>query len=370
MSDQFYIGTRKGFFRVEKSAGRWAIAGAEFLGDQVPMLLPDRRDGSVYAALHHGHFGGKLHHSPDGKSGWKEIAVPAYPPKPDDVPDIVDEFRKITVPWSLEMVWALEAGGFDQPGELWCGTIPGGLFRSADGGGSWELIRSLWDRPERAKWAGGGYDFPGIHSICVDPRDPAKVKVGISCGGVWATGDRGESWHRQADGMRAEYMPPEMAFDPDVQDPHRLVQCAAAPESFWVQHHNGIFKSTDGCASWAEIEDVRPSGFGFAVAVHPGDPQTAWFVPGIKDEMRIPADARVIVNRTRDGGASFEPLGRGLPQDHAYDIVFRHGLDVDASGERLAMGSSTGSLWVSEDGGDSWETINVHLPPIYCVRFA
>ena len=116
MSDQFYIGTRKGFFRVEKSAGRWAIAGAEFLGDQVPMLLPDRRDGSVYAALHHGHFGGKLHHSPDGKSGWKEIAVPAYPLKPDDVPDIVVEQDDGV---GVDHGGILAAGGFLHRGSGW-----------------------------------------------------------------------------------------------------------------------------------------------------------------------------------------------------------------------------------------------------------
>ena len=158
-------------------------------------------------------------------------------------------------------------------------------------------------------------------------------------------------------------------MDPDIQDPHCLVQCQAKPNVFWVQHHNGIFKSEDGCLSWKEIEDVQPSTFGFAVAVHPHDPDTAWFVPAIKDEERIPKDGKVVVTRTRDGGKSYQRLSEGLPQKYAYDITFRHALNVDKTGDRLMFGSTTGSLWVSENQGDSWETVSQHLPPIHAVRF-
>jgi hypothetical protein len=110
--------------------------------------------------------------------------------------------------------------------------------------------------------------------------------------------------------------------------------------------------------------------FGFAVAVHPHDPNTAWFVPAEKDEKRLPVDARVVVARTRDGGATCEVITKGLPQEHAYDLTFRHALDVDGRGQTLAFGSTTGSLWVSDDAGDSWQQVSAHLPPIYCVRFA
>jgi hypothetical protein len=169
--------------------------------------------------------------------------------------------------------------------------------------------------------------------------------------------------------MRAEFMPPERQFDPNIQDPHMIVQCRSNPDVLWVQHHNGIFRSTDGAASWTEITDVKPSVFGFAVAVHPKDAETAWFVPAVKDEKRYPREGRVVVNRTRDGGKSFQTLTDGLPQEHAYDLVFRHALDVDETGEWLAFGSTTGSLWMSENGGDSWRTLSSNLPPIYAVRF-
>jgi photosystem II stability/assembly factor-like uncharacterized protein len=252
---------------------------------------------------------------------------------------------------------------------VWCGTLPGGLFKSEDSGDSWELNRPLWDNPRREEWFGGGADHPGIHSICVDPRDARHVILGISCGGVWITKDGGKSWNLTGKGMRAEFMPPEMQFEPNIQDPHLVTQCRANPDILWAQHHNGIFRSTDAAGSWSEITGVDPSVFGFAVAVHPKNPDTAWFVPAVKDEKRYACDGRVVVTRTRDGGKSFEKLSKGLPQVLAYDLVFRHALDIDESGERLAFGSTTGSVWVSENGGESWSTISSNLPPVYGVHF-
>jgi hypothetical protein len=346
----------------------WRITNASFLGDHVSMVLEDSRDGTTYAALAHGHFGAKLHRSRDGGNGWDECATPAYPERPDGAPPDVNSIGR-EIPWKLSMIWALEPGGSDEPGLLWSGTIPGGLFLSRDAGESWELVKSLWDDPLRKQWFGGGYDYPGIHSICVDPRNARRLAVGISCGGVWWSEDGGGSWACHSDGMWAAYMPPERKHDPAIQDPHCLVQCRHFPDTFWVQHHNGVFRSTDDGRSWQEVAGVPPSNFGFAVAVHPSDPDTAWLVPSVSDEHRVPVDGRVVVTRTRDGGKSFEVLSNGLPQDHAYDLTFRHALDVDDSGECLVFGSTTGSLWISQDQGDSWTPISTHLPPIYCVRF-
>jgi hypothetical protein len=262
-------------------------------------------------------------------------------------------------------LWSLESGGK----RLWAGTIPGGLFASDDRGASWRLVSSLWNLPERAEWSGGGYDHPGIHSIAVDPRDARCITVAVSTGGAWQTKDGGESWAIAARGMYAEYMPPEKKFDQNVQDIHRLVQCAARPDVMWVQHHNGVFRSVDGAKSWQEVTAIRPSKFGFAVAVHPKDPDIAWFVPAVKDECRVPVDAKLVVARTRDGGKSFDVLRNGLPQEHAYDLVYRHCLDVDDAGNTLAFGSTTGGLWLSGDQGDSWRCLSTQLPPIHCVRF-
>ncbi|MCK6550211.1 exo-alpha-sialidase [Myxococcota bacterium] len=366
MSDRLWVGTRKGLFRLDRISGNWKITATKFLGVSVPMVLADPRDGAVYAALGHGHFGAKLHRSDDGGETFVEIGVPTYPPKPEGLDDRDGNGQPLA--WTLTGIWALEAGHASEPGALWCGTIPGGLFRSDDRGATWSLVRSLWDDPRRNRWFGGGADLPGIHSVCVDPRDPKRVFVGVSCGGVWLTEDGGATWDVRADGMRAEFMPPDRQGDPLIQDPHRVVACAASPDHLWAQHHNGVFKTTDAGRSWTELK-VPPSSFGFAAAVHPKDPNVAWFVPGVKDEVRIPVDGKLVVARTRDGGRTFDVLTRGLPQEHAYDLVLRHALDIDRSGDRLAFGSTTGSLWLTEDGGDAWTHLSAHLPPIYVTHF-
>ena len=366
MSDTLLVSTRKGLFVLARRGPAWVVEHIAFLGDKLSIALADRRDGAWYAALDLGHFGAKLHRSEDRGRTWTEVAVPAY--GPDDQVHTGD--GKPPRPATLEFIWSLEAGGAAQPGRLWAGTLPGGLFRSDDRGDTWHLVRGLWDRPERAEWFGGGYDVPGIHSICVDPRDPRIVRIAVSTAGVWRTDDDGATWALTATGMFAAYMPPERARDPIVQDVHRMVQCPGAPDTLWVQHHNGVFRSDDGGASWNDVPTVQPSVFGFAIAVHPRDPRTAWTVPAIKDEKRVPVDGRLVVARTRDRGASFEILSDGLPQAAAYDLVYRHGLAIDASGDRLAMGSTTGGLWTSDDGGERWYALPERLPPIAAVTFA
>ncbi|MDH4130989.1 MAG: exo-alpha-sialidase, partial [Gemmatimonadota bacterium] len=316
-----HVATRKGLFTLHREGRGWQIGEPDFLGDNVSMLLSDPRDGALYAALEHGHFGPKLHRRLQGAEGWEEMATPAFPPKPEGVED-VDPVSQRPIPWTVMRIWALDAGPRNRPGELWCGTIPGGLFQSHDGGRKWELIRSLWDHPGRKQWMGGGADYPGIHTISLDPRDGRRIVLGVSTGGAWFTEDRGATWNCRGKGMRAAYMPAERAYDPAVQDIHCLARCTARPEVLWVQHHNGIFRSTDGAANWTELQ-AAPSSFGFAVAAHPKDPDTAWFVPGISDERRVTVGGRLVVTRTRDGGQTFEQLTTGLPQQHAYDIVYR-----------------------------------------------
>lgn len=355
-----HVATRKGLFAATRGARGWDIALLGFLGEPVTMILADPRDRRLYAALAHGHFGPKLHASDDGGATWREIGCPSFPPAPEDAAEKP----------AVHLVWALEPGGAAEAGALWAGTQPGALFRSGDRGTSWSLVESLWAKPERQEWFGGGNDYPGIHSVLVDPRDPRRVIVAISVGGVWHSDDAGATWTCKGDGLTAAYLPPDQVAAPHLQDVHRLVRCAARPDALWVQHHNGVFRSTDNGTSWREITTVTPSVFGFPVAVHPRDPETAWFVPAIKDECRVPVDGRVVVAKTTDGGRAFAAKGDGLPGRHAYDLVYRHGLDVDDTGDLLAMGSTTGALWVSEDGGERWTTISAHLPPIAAVRIA
>ena len=141
-----------------------------------------------------------------------------------------------------------------------------------------------------------------------------------------------------------------------------------AAEPSWIRRDR--FRNVYRNVVADRITAITPSKFGFAVAVHPHEPDTAWFVPADKDERRVPLDARLVVARTRDGGQSFQVLGEGLPQENAYDLIYRHGLAVDPNGKHLAIGSTTGGLWMSDDEGESWRCISAHLPPVYAVRFA
>jgi photosystem II stability/assembly factor-like uncharacterized protein len=355
MSDRAWVATRKGLFELRKGASGWRIANVSFLGEPVSMVLPPTSSGRMLAALNLGHFGVKVHASDDGGKNWQEVATPTYPEQPADAKGPA---------WKMVQIWSMEA----RDGTVWAGTLPGGLFRSDDGGASWTLNEALWNRPERTEWFGGGYDVPGIHSICPHPTRAGELLVGVSCGGAWITRDDGQSWSVHCDGMHAAYMPPEQAENPNTQDPHRIVRCASAPDVLWTQHHCGIWKTSDNATRWTEVK-APLSSFGFAVAVHPSKPGTAWFVPGVADQQRIPVDGQLVVNRTRDGGKTFETLREGLPQEACYDLTYRHGLDVAPDGEHLLMGSTTGSLWATSNGGDSWTTVSNHLPPIYAVRF-
>ncbi len=354
-----WVGSRKGLFRFDDHGQGWQSAGPPaFLAGPVTAVLDDPRDGGLYVSLHHGHFGCKLHRSDDRGKSWVELAPPAYP-KSDD-PDAP----------ALEFIWCFAAGGKDEPGVIWAGSLPGGLFKSTDRGQTWVLNEPLWNQPQRTAWFGAGYDHAGIHSICVDPRDPRHIVIAVSIGGVWITRDGGDSWVLGGHGLRNEYMPPDQAQDPNSQDAHLIAACTGDPDRIWCQHHNGIFVSDDGGMQWRESLEVKPSAFGFAVAPHPADRDRAWFAPARKDEYRVPVDARLVVTETRDGGETYASLSRGLPQHDAYDLIYRHALVIDGTGDRLAMGSTTGGLWVSDNQGSDWQLLSAHLPPIAALAFA
>lgn len=359
------VASRKGLFVVRGQSALWEISGHHFAGDAVSQVMVDPRNGHWYAALRLGHFGVKLRKSTDQGANWVEIAAPAFPPKPQTGPLAADP-----TPWNVEMIWSLAPGSAAEPGTLWAGCMPAGLFKSEDGGQSWVLNKPLWENPRRLEWMGGGNDFPGMHSVLVDPRNAQHISVAISCGGVWQTSNRGESWTLTADGMTADYLPPGVAQDPNTQDVHRMVQCAAQPNVLWVQHHCGLYRSTNGGAQWDHLAVPAPSAFGFPVACDPQNPLRAWYAPAQADSHRYAVDGRMVVNRTDDGGATFQSFSRGLPQTHAYHLVYRHGLELAPDRNTLAMASTTGGLWISPDAGEQWHCVSRDLPPIAAVGWA
>ncbi|WP_108125639.1 WD40/YVTN/BNR-like repeat-containing protein [Saccharospirillum mangrovi] len=356
MVDRILFWTRKGLVEMRAGDHGFDYAQTHFLGEPVSAAAVGP-DGTWWCALALGHFGSKLHRSTDLGANWQEVAVPVFPEKPDDPDD--------KNPWALEQIWCLEPDP-QIPGRLWAGTIPGGLFRSDDGGDSWSLNQALWNVPARKNWFGGGFDNPGLHSIAIHPEDSDSLTVAISSGGVWKSEDAGNHWRQVGKGLRAEYMPEDMQFDLVNQDVHRLMAAPSNPDWVWVQHHNGVFVSSDGAETFRECTP-DPSAFGFAVAVHPKRPETAWFVPGVKDQYRFPVDQALLVTRSEDGGKTFQAQRQGLPQGGSFDLVYRHGLAVDRTGNTLAFGTTTGNAWCSRDGGTSWQLLSHTLPPVYGV---
>ncbi|MDP2304883.1 MAG: glycosyl hydrolase [Pseudomonadota bacterium] len=361
-SSTLLLGTRKGLltFRARGSGGsdRWELDTVAFSGQPVSFAFRDARTGATWAAIDHGHWGQKLHRSTDGVT-WDAIPVPAYPEGAEAKPG---------VPAKLEYIWCLAAGSARSPGRIYAGTNPGGLFVTDDPSGGFTLVESLWNHPSRPdNWFGGGRDTPGIHSIWEDPRDPKRVLVAVSCAGIFETLDGGATWAPRNKGLRATFLP-----DPNVEvghDPHLLAVCAGSPDVMWQQNHCGIWRSTDGAASWTEVgQKGGPAHFGFPIVAHDTDPEVAWVVPAESDERRIAVGGALLVCRTTDGGKSWEPLRRGLPQTAAFDVVYRHAFD--RSGATLAFGSTTGNVYLSEDDGEAWTPLGHHLPPVYSARFA
>lgn len=352
------LGTRKGLVVFKKNAqGEFTYHKTDFLGVPVTIATIDHNTGYWWALLDHGHWGTKIHRSKDGVK-WEELEAPKYP-EGEEVKD--------GVPAATKLLWAFSSGGKDQLGTIYIGTEPGGLFKSTDNGDTFELNRGLWDHPSRKEqWFGGGRDHPGIHSILVDPANSDHIYVAISCAGTFETKDGGATWHPQNKGLQAEFLP-----DPNSeigQDPHLVDWCAADPSVMWQQNHCGIYRSADAGKSWTDISEKEGvANFGFAIAAHSTNPEVAWVVPGISDMVRVAVDQSLCVCRTDDGGKTWKTFSEGLPQASAFDITYRHALDVN--GDSLAFGTTTGNLYLSNDGGESWKALSNNLPMIHSVEF-
>jgi photosystem II stability/assembly factor-like uncharacterized protein len=365
-ANRLIVGTRKGLFLLN-GGGRsgWKISAYALAAAPVPYAFQDERTGTLWASQDHGHWGAKLKRSRDGGKTWEEIEAPKYPKSARIQPWTLGGKK---VPATLAYIWVIAPGGDDQPERMYLGTEPGGLFRSDDGGATFQLVTGLWNHPSRLeKWFGGGRDHAGIHSILVDARDSRRVLVGISCAGVFETTDDGKTWAPRNQGLHADFLP-----DPKAevgQDPHFVDASPAHPDHLWMQNHCGIYRSTNGAKTWQRVSKKgEVAHFGFTVAADEADPLTAWVVPAISDTHRTAVEGALCVCRTTDGGETWRALRKGLPQKHAFDVTFRHALD-NAAGT-LAFGTTTGNLYLSEDRGESWSCLGTNLPPIYSVRFA
>jgi len=393
MSDMILLGTRKGTVIIDRTNGQWRPRPIAHAGIPVCYAVRDPRDGTMWSSLDHGHWGPKLSRSRDDGKTWVDITSLKYPkgaryivkylPTPDfnpDAPSSMPEYADA----SVFKIWNIAFGNASQPNRLYAGTIPGGLFVSDDGGDTWELNRPLWNHESRggdlfsgdAKtanlWHGtpASIDYgvfePGIHSIVVNPQNAKHLYVAVSTAGIIETTDGGLTWNSRNRGMTNDYVP-----DPESEwshDPHFVTNCPNQPNHLWQQNHFGIFYSEDSAKHWKKVSNPEMGvHFGFPIATDKNDGLTAWVVPARADSERMTLDGGLFVARTMDGGQTWQTFRNGLPQENTYDIVFRHGLD--ASGDYLCFGSTSGNAYLSEDRGETWQCLGNNFPPIYSVRF-
>lgn len=351
-----FVGTMKGAFLLRSDATRraWELGGPHFPGQPVYALAYDDRAGRrrLWAGTESPYYGASLRVSDDFGRAWAEVANPVrFPPEAEA---------------SLKRIWQIKPGRLDEPEVLYCGVEPAALFESRDGGQSWGLVRGLWDHPHRPQWQPGGGGLC-LHTVLPDPARRQRVLVAVSAAGVYRTDDGGRTWATKHKGVRAQFLPdPHPPFGQCV---HKVVQHPAKPDRLFLQNHWGLYRSNDGGEAWTDVARGVPSDFGFAMAIHPHDPDTVYIVPLESDEYRCAPDGKLRVYRTRNAGKSWQPMAKGLPQKGAFETVLRDALAADrCEPAGVFFGTRSGKVYASRDEGDSWHLVADGLPPVVCVK--
>jgi photosystem II stability/assembly factor-like uncharacterized protein len=353
---ELLVGTKKGLFVLEgEGGGPFEVTARAFAGQPVEYAMRDARSGRLFATMTSPFYGPKIFFTDGDPAGeWEQSAGLALPEGGEQ---------------ALERIWTIVAGEAD--GAMYAGGDPGVLFRSTDGGASWELDRTLWEHPTRPEWQPGGGGLC-LHSIQPWPGEPDRLALGISAAGVWLTDDGGATWRHGNKGIRAGYLSDESPEDTFTLCIHNMHRAPRRPERLFMQFHGGVYRSDDGGESWTSIADGLPSDFGFPLAIDPADPDSAYVIPLTADMDRVTPDGRVRVYETRDGGESWTPRGDGLPERHAYLTVLRQAFDRAGEGEGLELyfGATSGDVFGSGDAGATWFEAATRLPPVYSVRTA
>ncbi|GAC1650692.1 MAG: exo-alpha-sialidase [Gemmatimonadaceae bacterium] len=353
------VGTTKGAFVLHSTTARqrWTTSGPHFRGHAVYAIACDTRGAMprLWASTQSMHWGALLASSDNLGESWT-VPTEATLKFPQDAG------------LSLKQIWQICPTLPGDRQRLLCGVEPAALFESRDGGASWSPVSGLLDHPHRRQWQPGGGGLC-LHTILCDPTNAQRILVAISTGGVYRTDDGGRSWRPRNVGIRAEFLPnkyPEFG-----QCVHKVVHHPARPERLFLQNHWGLYRSDDWGDSWRDIANGVPSDFGFAMEMHPHDPDTLFILPLESDAFRCVPEARLRVYRTQDAGASWKPLTRGLPQTAAYETVLRDAMAADRSSPAgIYFGTRTGKLYASSDAGNSWRLLAGGLPPIVCVKTA
>ena len=352
------VGTTKGAFilRSNPQRNRWEVGGPYFHGHSVYSMAYDPRGGQHRIWASSASYWGTLLRSSDdfGKSWTNPRQAPIrFPPDTG---------------LSLKNIWQIALGRPEEPNVLYCGVEPAALFESRDAGETWLLVRGLFDHPHRPRWVPGNGGL-ALHTIVLDPADSQRIYVAISAGGVYMTDDGGLTWTAQNRGIRATFMPDK--YPEFGQCVHKIAMHPARPERLFLQNHWGLYRSDNRAENWTDIANGVPSDFGFAMVMHPRNPDCVYILPVESDEFRCACDGRLRVYRSRNAGASWEPLVHGLPQKRAYETVLRDGMATDSFDPAgIYFGTRSGQLFSSSDEGKTWKKILDGLPSVVCVRTA
>ena len=364
------IGTRKGAFilRGDKTRRAWRLSNPMFLGHIVHHMVLDPRDGrTLLIAARTGHLGPTVFRSTDFGKTWKEAErPPAFPKAPEGQKGLV-----------LDHVFWLTPGHGSQPDVWYAGSSPQGLFRSEDGGRTWDGVSGFNDHPMRSAWTGGigdgTPDGPKLHSINIDPRDPKHMYVGMSSGGVFESVDGGKDWKPLNKGCAADFLPTP---DPEYgHDPHCVLLHPLMPDRLYQQNHCGIYLMERPEDRWIRIGRNMPKrvgDIGFPIVLHPHDPDTVWVFPmdGTEVWPRTSPDGKPACYVTRNAGKTWKPLDKGFPR-RAWFTVKRQAMANDAHEPvGLYLGTTSGEVWVSRNEGASWTCPARHLPEVYSVEVA
>jgi hypothetical protein len=365
------IGTRKGAFilRGDKTRRDWKLNGPLFLGSLVHHMVMDPRDGkTILMAARTGHLGPTVFRSTDRGKTWQEaLRPPAFPRAPEGQPGL-----------AVHHTFWLTPGHASEPNVWYAGSSPPGLFRSQDGGATWESVAGFNEHPLRTAWVGGEQEAPPggatLHSILVDPRDPRHMYFGVSAGGFFESTDQGASWHPLNAGCAADFIPTP---DPEYgHDPHCVLLHPVMPDRLYQQNHCGIYRMERSAGRWVRIGKNMPrkiGDIGFPIVMHPRDPDTVWVFPmdGTDVWPRTSLGGKPAAYVTRDAGKTWQRQDTGLPPAQGWFTVKRQAMATDAHEPvGVYFGTTNGEIWASRSEGAAWKCLIRYLPEVYSIEVA